>query len=1723
MPKPKKYHFNPGFSQQKYIFDASKERFEHIANKFISYNDPSVAKEITGICLALTAAYLTQVREGGLEQGEKYIKGIQSLVKIIDSEAEINDPPYIKARHKARQLHAKQKMNLLFIDLIGRQRLSFDLYEMVNYQPSYSMWPQIQQNENIQDYFTQIIKFEANQNNEFVERFWFKELMIEIQRRINIHDNDLMNFKLIVQRTYLDLKKKYLTAYVDYYNDRGIKINKKYEKAIANDIKFEEFIKNFIDKDDINSNNYFELSSENHMMAIVIEKNNDTGLLKYAFFDPNYGIIYFDSREEFKQFLTYVIKERQDIYSFLTYDDNTYITSIIKLENNDVINKTNIFPTIERDLVNITTTKILCEEQSIFYLTNNIKLLFKEFNAPVGMTTIALIDENESSKIINLTINSIDSDIILETITELYKNFLALDNNNLYLNIDNDKCIVSRINYAGDSEAIAEFLLENFLNDTLQIHKNESLNDDIAVILDAWWDPKVNPEKIPSHSDIEIERLADTNYRHNLIIQFEGDEIVSKSVAKLISKHPDMTTVIQYDLELDRYRVAYGDINKVSGERARWFLIAHGRIDSATKKRTFARKTAQHIVTKLKYLKQTEFKNSDPEKIALLGGKLGEARIEDNFALDISQQLWHEGFNSIITAYTQDLHICHNGRKIVYLNEYESSRKDARYYKTIFNKEISPVGIQINHEILINYILREINFGNISLDSDFIKNSDYVKQYFYLPNGKLDINLLKLVALDNRAYNLFVDYIYETRAIYGNFNVNGLLEKLYEEKIFDTPLWKTVNNEAIQNNSYLVDKNNINKIIFRFTDEKKHRQQAELLASENPENTFIFQVDKNSNTIILEYGKLDNLQTTSIDKWILLGDVQLQDTVFLFEGMTTEDLVDVMNDIHKQHLLAIPGEISFFNKKALGRLSNPYDTSAIACQLAIKLAQKNITTNITTYQANIDPFPLPSLDGVAEYFDLIKNNKFSKFRYDQATEQLFYNDFNISHALFMDIAKGNIDPDLDFASYPYYLNQYLLDQDGNLITNRIKTIIYDPIISRKVNNYFLRNINQLPNALEQWQRIFSIDNNEALNIKIRNIDLLLENISYRPEIIYYLSDYSKNLLTELYSRSDGALDVASLMILINEPPQLNKLHMSLTELAGIDERSGLSELPLQESLFRSQQWHQYYLNNIISLTKKGNQDPNLTIKPLSHAFYFEKNVNLAKYIGLFYALTSNNTSDINRIWQYHRDLIEVSTRRKLLTNEQKFLNNFNEVVDWIVYFADSESLLYDQQNLILSESLANDPIVKYQLSINHIVFTILIEDKGYGYYQCKIFDPGMGEIKINQIAKENLDIKIISYIRNYLNSDVVIDNNSYKRYQLMGLEKDPSENYQFKLQKISDNLIIKTRGKDLIDKIPINENIFEANVNVKIGEYNISLLTLQQAGAHIEDIPISSFAIRNIANWQTKIRFDAEKLNDYLTLFSGTRENINIIKLIKEKIKLLPDHKSFLLENGNLNDYSVAMERLTDINNYVEPHLINRKLWKNLQLNMAQLPRYAHILNKISNITQLTSLIQLVSSTQSSLNYLNNPDISVNERQQIEKSLVIAWSAGIVNWGNEILQPLLVKAAYHITGARYSANLFAARLSIGINIAASGFDLYYAYENFNQLNYETDPVIRQDLIVNGTLSLLGAGVSITSALTMLAGSSYAGPVSIAIGTGLMVVGMFYNAYSTVERIKKMCN
>ncbi|HGJ5877279.1 MAG TPA: hypothetical protein ACHBX0_14060 [Arsenophonus sp.] len=48
----------------------------------------------------------------------------------------------------------------------------------------------------------------------------------------------------------------------------------------------------------------------------------------------------------------------------------------------------------------------------------------------------------------------------------------------------------------------------------------------------------------------------------------------------------------------------------------------------------------------------------------------------------------------------------------------------------------------------------------------------------------------------------------------------------------------------------------------------------------------------------------------------------------------------------------------------------------------------------------------------------------------------------------------------------------------------------------------------------------------------------------------------------------------------------------------------------------------------------------------------------------------------------------------------------------------------------------------------------------------------------------------------------------------------------------------------------------------------------------------------------------------------------------------------------------------------------------------------------------------------------------------------------------------MLKTAYKVSGSLSNASMFANRVSAGITLTTTGFDLYYAYENFSQLKNE---------------------------------------------------------------------
>ncbi|MFV9997391.1 MAG: hypothetical protein AB8W37_06540 [Arsenophonus endosymbiont of Dermacentor nuttalli] len=100
--------------------------------------------------------------------------------------------------------------------------------------------------------------------------------------------------------------------------------------------------------------------------------------------------------------------------------------------------------------------------------------------------------------------------------------------------------------------------------------------------------------------------------------------------------------------------------------------------------------------------------------------------------------------------------------------------------------------------------------------------------------------------------------------------------------------------------------------------------------------------------------------------------------------------------------------------------------------------------------------------------------------------------------------------------------------------------------------------------------------------------------------------------------------------------------------------------------------------------------------------------------------------------------------------------------------------------------------------------------------------------------------------------------------------------------------------------------------------------------------------------------------------------------------------------------FALLLERLSDINHATN---IDRTLWPRFQQNSVKLPRYARMMNKIGYGTQEISLFQLVNSTQMMLVERQSAQLSDEQRSEIDKNIIIAWSV--------LLEPILVLIFYN--------------------------------------------------------------------------------------------------------------
>jgi Ca2+-binding RTX toxin-like protein len=426
---------------------------------------------------------------------------------------------------------------------------------------------------------------------------------------------------------------------------------------------------------------------------------------------------------------------------------------------------------------------------------------------------------------------------------------------------------------------------------------------------------------------------------------------------------------------------------------------------------------------------------------------------------------------------------------------------------------------------------------------------------------------------------------------------------------------------------------------------------------------------------------------------------------------------------------------------------------------------------------------------------------------------------------------------------------------------------------------------------------------------------------------------------------------------------------------------------------------------------------------------------------------------------------------------------------------------------------------RYQLKAGNLVFTLSITQQADNY-QYALFDAKSGEIKLSGQDKQNISTELCKGLTAYLTVDLpknFIINNKTTRAAEMGIAKNAVDQFEFDIYRLNLDPVMKNEISSLLSLLPGKSESTALPLTVKVGAIDIQLATLQQAGAQIDNKLVTSQSVNLLSNHPDKLTFDVQQLNDYLTLANGTRENAALVSLIKQQLQRLNAQHRLLSNQQDLASSALLLERLSDINHATN---LDRSFWSRFRQNSIKLPRYARMMNKIGYGTQAIGLFQLANSTQMMLAERQLAQLSDEQRSTIDKNIIIAWSAAGANFSTDILQPLLLKMAYKATGSYSVAGTFTGRAAMLLNIVATGFDVYYAYESFSQLATEQDADVRQDLIVNGTFSLLGAGIGVGTAFAILVGLSVAGPVSIAIGAALMLGGMTYNAVRTVEKIKQ---
>ncbi|ELY5243261.1 RTX toxin [Yersinia enterocolitica] len=653
---------------------------------------------------------------------------------------------------------------------------------------------------------------------------------------------------------------------------------------------------------------------------------------------------------------------------------------------------------------------------------------------------------------------------------------------------------------------------------------------------------------------------------------------------------------------------------------------------------------------------------------------------------------------------------------------------------------------------------------------------------------------------------------------------------------------------------------------------------------------------------------------------------------------------------------------------------------------------------------------------------------------------------------------------------------------------------------------------------------------ESLNARAKNAIQTLDLLSQGRVSPVEISSDPKAALTTFFDSGSDELTNREILKNITDSKYYLKSRQELLTLQYVSTNNPeFATIKPHQALEFSKEWYVnkvenklWLMNNSIkyNINNASNSSQNLTLA-LDLNLSIKRQINLG-VLYLYYASKGEKNKFKNKINKYN-ELNYVSASGFASKYELEQLDKFRQN-----FYALDEIKYIDIHKKVLTEKMENgiklDDSGGYQLMVNDKVFNLFCHKSRDGYIY-SVYNTEGWEYSFSANNQENANKKLSLILNDYL-SDLNDGRELLQiEYHLYHLEFPVSSDFyaQVPLGNLYQQKIVSERDK-----------LVKLGMTYLNGD-TISYSTLYDMGMAIDGKIITTAAISANANWRNHLHFDPSKLNDFYTATYPTNPELQLSLKVVRKLFINDDSaSSLLLPHHDPLVVNEAQKRLDTIKHFVNTDgKISPYLWRGFATVTATSSRLQSIGAYTGKATQLFSIARLSVSSVSMSKRLQDPNLSDEERQEIIKQLALGWSSTVADFGTDVMQPAFNKLHYYFnkklsSGSRYGA----ARLGYqagaksakyagsALNMASAAFDIYNAIDNLSKAIKETNPELRNDYFINSSFSIIGAAVSIATAVALAIGMSTAGPIGILTGAAIMLGGMTYNAIRQVEYIKR---